>query len=348
MGLLRYLLASLVLASHLGHTVMGGINPGVSAVVVFYMLAGHVVTGLWQKWHHQPGAFSRFYTDRLWRILPQYYAVCAAAALLWMLGAQSPYLSAQPGVLQWLAQLAVVPLSFYMYTGADNFVLVPPAWSLGVELQFYVFAPFLVLLPLRWLALVMAASLSVFVAAQLQWLHTDHFGYRLLPGVLFLFLTGAWLRRCTHAAALGLALLWCAMALYLVWIWHSPAPVPYRRDVALGFVAGLPALALVQWWRRTGAVRPALPITPQVSALLKRADSTLASASYGVFLWHFPVLWAVALVNAPLPARSFSELCWVTLLSTGCALVAHWTIEKPLWKRQRTFTNSQTVCQAVA
>lgn len=348
MGLLRYLLASLVLASHLGHTVTDGINPGVSAVVVFYMLAGHVVTGLWQKWHRQPGAFSRFYTDRLWRILPQYYAVCAAAAVLWMLGAQSPYLSAQPGVLHWLAQLAVVPLSFYMYTGADNFVLVPPAWSLGVELQFYLFAPFLVLLPLRWLALVMAASLSVFVAAQLQWLHTDHYGYRLLPGVLFLFLSGAWLRRCTVRAAPGLLVLWGAMALYLAWIWHSPAPLPYRRDVALGFVLGLPALALVQGWRRSAAVRPALPVWQPAATQLKRVDNTLASASYGVFLWHFPVLWALAFTDTSLESRSMGELVWVTLLSTACALLAHWTIEKPLWKRQRNFANLQTARQAVA
>ena len=130
MGLLRYLLATLVLISHLGHTVLGGINPGVSAVVVFYMLAGHVVAGLWHKWHTQPGALGRFYSDRLWRILPQYLLACLAAALLWRAGAQSPFLAQPPGVLHWLAQFTVVPLAYYMYTGAEGFVLVPPAWSI--------------------------------------------------------------------------------------------------------------------------------------------------------------------------------------------------------------------------
>ena len=96
MGLLRYLLASLVLASHLGHTVLDGINPGVAAVVVFYMLAGHVVAGLWQKWHQQPGALAHFYADRLWRILPQYYAAAAAAALVPRRLSSSPLLPADP------------------------------------------------------------------------------------------------------------------------------------------------------------------------------------------------------------------------------------------------------------
>lgn len=334
MGLLRYLLASLVLASHLGHTVLG-INPGVSAVVVFYMLAGHVVAGLWQKWHQQPGALAHFYADRLWRILPQYYAACAAAALLWWAGAQSPFLAAQPNALHWLAQLAVVPLAYYMYTGADNFVLLPPAWSLGVELQFYLFAPFLVLLRPRLLALVMLASLCFFVAAQAQWLHTDHFGYRLLPGVLFLFLTGAWLRRC--APLLLLLLLWCAMALYLVWVWNAAPILPYRRDVALGFVMGLPLLALVHALRQ----RRASAANTATATAWRRLDNALASASYGVFLWHFPALWALQWAHmAPAP-RGVAELLLVTLISTACAVAAHWGIERPLWQRQRTLVKAK-------
>lgn len=330
MGLLRYFLASLVLVSHLGHTVLGGINPGVSAVVVFYMLAGHVVAGLWQKWHAQPGALGRFYADRLWRVMPQYALACMAAALLWLAGAQSPFLSQQPGPLHWLAQITVVPLAYYMYTGAEGFVLLPPAWSLGVELQFYLLAPFLVLLPGRTLALLMAASLAVFSAAQAQWLNADHFGYRLLPGVLFLFLTGAALRR--RAAPAALATLWLGMCIYLTTVWGQP-PVPYRRDVALGFVLGLPLLALLQQ-RRT------CPPGQRPMGAAPAALQALANASYGVFLWHFPVMWALALGGVALAPRSIAELLLVTTFSTICALAAHHALERPLWAHRRQSWNA--------
>lgn len=342
MGFLRYFLASLVLVSHLGHTVLDGINPGVSAVVVFYMLAGHVVAGLWQKWHALPGAMGRFYADRLWRVMPQYALACLAAALLWKAGAQSPFLAQQqPGPLHWLAQITIVPLAYYMYTGADNFVLLPPAWSLGVELQFYVLAPLVVLAPMRLFAVVMAASLGVFLAAQAQWLNPDHFGYRLLPGVLFLFLTGAALRR--HNMPKTLAVLWVGMCVYLGFIWEQP-PVPYRRDVALGFVLGLPLLALLQYrgshagtFALAAACPPAPTLLPMPSwrSALQALDRLLANASYGVFLWHFPVLWAMALARWAPASRTKGELLAVWLLSTACALMAHYAVERPLWHRQR-------------
>ena len=332
MGLLRYILATLVLVSHLGHTVLGGINPGVSAVIVFYMLAGHVVAGLWEKWHTQPGALMRFYADRLWRIWPQYALVCCVAGWLWWAGAQSPFLAQPPNLFNWLAQLTVVPLAYYMYTGAEGFVLVPPAWSLGVELQFYLLAPFLVLLPARALAGVMAASLAVFAAAQAQWLHADHFGYRLLPGVLFAFLSGAALRRGSLSALL--VGLWLCMCLYVALLWQQP-PLPYRRDVALGLVLGLPMLALLQR-RPTNSTSPAS--IPKARAVFQATCQVLAHASYGVFLWHFPVMWALnlALGSAAPPPHSLATLALVTVCSTACALLAHYALERPLWAHLRS------------
>ncbi|MEX3894770.1 acyltransferase family protein [Paraburkholderia sp. BR10954] len=317
MGTLRYLLASLVLLSHLGYSV-AGLNPGVVAVVIFYLLAGHVVAGLWQKWQSHPAAAGRFYADRLWRILPQYFCALLAATVLWRAGAQSPFLLRSPGLFEWLANLLVIPLGYFMYTGFDSFVLVPPAWSLAVELQFYLLAPWLLRLsPRRW-GLTMLASLTVFAAAQLQWLDTDHFGYRLLPGVLFIFLAGGAIRQ-TRLQSILLAL-WLLMAAYLlVLLLHGPA-VPYNREVALGLVLGLPLLKILRGVRPTG--------------VCESVDRLLANLSYGVFVWHFPVLWSLHVQpGAVRPVQAAAVLALSSLL----ALVTHYGLERAVWTKVRRF-----------
>ena len=76
MGTLRFILALLVMLSHTGLTV-GGLNPGVASVVVFYAISGYVMSALVAKHFSQPGQARHFYIDRLARIYPQYlfYAV---------------------------------------------------------------------------------------------------------------------------------------------------------------------------------------------------------------------------------------------------------------------------------
>jgi peptidoglycan/LPS O-acetylase OafA/YrhL len=326
MGLLRFFLASLVLASHLGHSLWGH-NPGVVAVVVFYMLAGHVVARLWVKQRavgvSGGDALGHFYCDRLLRILPQYLLVLCVASLLWATaGVQSPFLARSPGAGDWAANLVVVPLSYFMYTDIQSFTLVPVAWSLGVELQFYALAPLLLSLTLRRQALWMLASLVIYILAQVQILQPDHFGYRLLPGVLFVFMLGGWLAQ-RHALR-WVIMLWCLGFFYLLSLWFAGNATPYLREVILGLVLGVP---LVFRW-------PFIHRTTQTAAASRwlKFDQWLGHLSYGIFLWHFPVLWAIGLQPPDLaPARLFQ----VWAVSAGTAALAHVLLERPLWTRWR-------------
>jgi len=136
-GFFRFFLASLVLISHMGFTVFG-LNPGVTAVVVFYLLAGQVVCRLWQRQAHlsYPQRVRWFYRDRLWRIAPMYGYVLIVGYTAWLMGADSYFISSTPEVSDWLNNFLVIPLNYYMFNGADTFTLLPPAWSLAVELQF--------------------------------------------------------------------------------------------------------------------------------------------------------------------------------------------------------------------
>ena len=74
-----------------------------------------------------------------------------------------------------------------MFNGSDQYTLIPPAWSLGAEVQFYLLAPFLLIWPKR-LLLAGLLSLGVYLTALSGFINSDWYGYRLLPGVLMFFL----------------------------------------------------------------------------------------------------------------------------------------------------------------
>lgn len=317
MGFLRLILASLVLISHLGISI-AGVNPGVSAVIVFYMLAGHVVARLWQRRPH--AAVGRgalwFWRDRLWRILPMYLFCLSLACVVWLAGAQSPFLARAPQLDDGLANLLIVPLNYYMYTGQDAFTLLPPAWSLAAELQFYLLAPLLFGRPVlaAWAA---TLSFVVFALAQFGILDTDIFGYRLLPGVGFVFLAGTLLARPEPWARRLLLALWLGGAAYAVALLALKLHRPYDLDVALGLALGLPMLAAL--------LRHPLP------AAWQPWQRWAGELSYGLFLLHFPVMWALQLLGTPGP-----RLVWgVWVCSVLLAALGHALVERPLWRRFR-------------
>lgn len=317
MGLLRFILATLVLVSHLSIGVFG-YNVGVASVVLFYVLAGQVVVRLWAKMSQRPGALYFFARDRLLRIFPQYLVAMTLAGLIWLYDPAAGSFDANPSAADWLFNLTIIPLNFYMYNGVDEFILIPPAWSLGAELQFYLLAPLLFGLRGRAQWVTFAASFLIFLLAQMQLLNSDHYGYRLLPGVLFIFLLGACLapQSALYAGRRRLLILWGALAGYLLWLAITQDRVPFRLEVALGLVVGLPVIVLLQ-------SRPA-----QVG-WLKLLNRRAGELSYGIFLFHFPAIWVLQLAGQS--HAGIAAFPMVMLFSLLLAAVGHWLVERPVW-----------------
>lgn len=70
-------------------------------------------------------------------------------------------------------------------------MLVPQAWTLGIELTFYTIAPFLTRQRVVVVLAVMLASLSCkFIMFQADWLHSSAMGYRFFPFELVFFCLG--------------------------------------------------------------------------------------------------------------------------------------------------------------
>lgn len=316
---MRLLLALAVLASHAGVR-LHGLNPGVTAVIGFYLISGYVMTGLLRRHFAAPRRIPAFYLDRLARIMPQYLFYAAATAV-WFLATdrQTLFLTRQPTPVDVLNNLTVVPLNFYMWNGADGFTLIPPGWSLGAELQFYLLAPLLVLWPRAAVALALA-SLAVYGAALAGALNADWFGYRLLAGVLWVFAVGSALfvlqrTRPWAAHALALAAPLLALAVYLVLRSFGLHAVPYHQEVLLGWGLGVVLLHGLSR-RRAG-----------------RLDALAGDLSYGVFLNHFLLIWLLELDQLALTGARLAVLMGASML---LSYATQRLIERPVlaWRRR--------------
>ncbi len=312
-GILRLILAALVAASHAGLSLQG-LNPGVSAVVVFYLLAGYIMHTQLGRHYSAHGGIRWFYLDRVLRIVPVYLLFMSLALLfVHLTGYRSGFMREGLSPSSLLQNALIVPLNFFMYTGIDGSLLIPPAWSLGAELQFYLLAPLLLRRrPAYFIAF--AASAGVFLLAALGILNTDHFGYRLLPGVLFIFLAGAALaaahgqgvpalRAMLPAAATGL------VALALGW-GSDNLTAPFLREVLIGLFLGL-------------------GLTPLLQRLPKRPwDVRLGYLAYGLFLAHFLPIWWFELHPGPAPG-SAAHIGAVLLIALSLAVAAYLLVDRP-------------------
>ncbi|WP_348539571.1 acyltransferase [Rhizobium sp. rho-1.1] len=265
LGTYRLILALLVLYSHSFGTIFGW-NPGVVAVISFLMISGYVMTALMSKNYPTARDIPAFYLDRAARLYPQYlFYLCLTIILVATVGLQSDFVSDhRPASIA--LNFAILPLGFYMF-GLEHALYLPPAWSLGLEVSFYLFFPSFFLANERTKYMMAAASVAVFLLAFSGSINTDWFGYRLLPGTFFIFAIGSWLARGNTRVALGATALFAT--LLIVCLIPSIGVRSYNAEVALGGILGVFAVSSLTRLKRN------------------RVDDYLGNISYGVFLNHF-------------------------------------------------------------
>jgi peptidoglycan/LPS O-acetylase OafA/YrhL len=278
-GTFRFALAQLVVVGHLWPAQR--LASHVYAVFGFYVLSGYLMALVIDRIYGSSLAGScRFLANRALRIYPPYLAVLAlaAAALVWLpdsVERTARYMRVPADGAGWLANLAIFGLS------GEERRIIPPAWSLDVELCFYV--ALAVLLVRR--AEIVAAWLVASVAwTAIQVASGAPFVDRYVPvtAASLPFALGAALHRVRDrlprppAACGPLAVLaFVANAVFSGAVWSRPGITGFYASLALA------ALAVV-------CLRPLEP--RRLPAWLSRADRELGDLSYGIFLCH----WAVA------------------------------------------------------
>lgn len=280
-GYFRFILATFVLASHVGISIQQHFNIGVFAVVCFFMLAGFVVTGLLDKFFYQ-GKFLyvQFYFERFMRIFPQYLFILFLTIIFLL---YSNFYIINFSILNIFSNLTIVLLN--LVDLIDIQVLVSPAWSLGLELKAYLALPLIIYFkPIKIITGIL--SLVVFVLAILQFINTDLYSFNLIPGVLFMFILGVSIYNTTvkkdHNPDLFdrcfplVVYLLMAFLIIIIGI-HKKLLNSDLMEIGLGVMLGFPAILFIA-----------------KSNINIPFNRLLGDLSYGLFLSHFLVIWMIS------------------------------------------------------
>ena len=318
---------------HAGVTAIPG---GFTGVDVFFVISGFLITSIIQT-DLEAGRFSlaTFYRRRVVRIVPalavMLVATLAVGCLLLL-----------PGELRELGRSAAATAGFVSniffwktanyFAGAAESKALLHTWSLGVEEQFYIFFPLLLLLvrkllPGRLPAVLITVILGSFllgVAVELK-----------VPGSaanFYLLPSRAWELALGGLVAVGgvpsvtrpatrAALAWSGLAL-----------------IVLGLFAVGPGSAFPIPWALPSAVGTALLIayTPGTFAarlLSARPAVAIGQVSYSLYLWHWPIIVFYRLtVGATL---TWQATVLLVLASFVAAVASRELVEKPFLARFR-------------
>lgn len=279
-GMFRFFLAVLVAVEHM--LFIKGIYPGVIAVTCFYMLAGYVMVFSFEKnFSGELKNVGRFYVDRVLRIYPMYWiASLLVLGLVVVTGAAEVNLT----FFSVTSFMTLLPLNYWMFLPQvfslnNNSFPLPPAPSLALEFHFYLICPFVILWPpLRHVLIFL--SLYVFYLAGVGRINTYFWGYSLLPGTLYLFLSGIYLyevRKRPHDKLPRIILIAVSAVLFGLLLYFAHQGDLTRQhtfEIIVGFFIAIVAIHVLG------------PIKSE-----SKLDDYLGRLSYPLFISHFLVLW---------------------------------------------------------
>lgn len=323
---LRALAVLAVLAYHAFPEVFPG---GFSGVDVFFVISGFLISSLVAR-DHARGTFSflGFYARRARRILPSLLAVvfaCLAFGWFTMLAREYSVLGRHAAAsAASLANLVFLREVGYFDTAAAAKPLLH-LWSLGVEEQFYLLWPALLVLSLwlrrPWGAALLSASAAASLASAI--FSGDAAAFYLPTSRLWEFASGALLAWAPVVGGVGRL---SALARYrtpagvagLVLIVASAFASADTPPLSVAAIAALGAVLVVA----AGESGPAAKL------LRLPALTWVGRVSYPLYLWHWPILSFAYVIRS---GGETSALARVGLLLASLALAAatHRFVEEP-------------------
>ena len=287
---LQFLRGISVALVFLYHLKIPGFQNGFLGVDIFFVLSGFLMAKLAEK-----SSPLEFYSRRLKRLLPAYLVVIFFTTLIVSI-ITIPSDSNQRTDRIFYDLLALSNISFWSensYFESNAFRPLLNLWSLAVELQFYLLAPFILpFLKKRKLLLGLVILLSLLGSMVLITI-SPKTSFFMLPTRLWEFLFGAFaawhlVRNSTPKVCLLLGLL-AALCLFFVFAFY---PLP---NDSLNVITGHPSLAaLLVVISTTILLIYSIDRFISIKFFLSRIFIKLGDYSYSIYLTHFPI---IVLVN---------------------------------------------------
>jgi peptidoglycan/LPS O-acetylase OafA/YrhL len=348
---LRAVAILLVVAAHAR---MPWLTGGFVGVDVFFVLSGFLITGLLTREVATTGklGFVNFYARRLRRLLPALLTMlvvtCLVAAVVLAPGDQGRQATAAATASIWLSNMhfAFAKLDYFSPDASSNLFL--HTWSLGVEEQFYLIWPALVLwafagkrgtrrYPGRLKTTMLLVGAASLVACLLLTRSAPQMAFYLMPLRAWQFAVGAlaWLHfgsgdsmnpedeadRLTPSTRAWLG--WSGLGLIIlcaVWLNEN---VPYPGWRALLPTLGAAAVLAAGSQGSTQGVSKPLSLRPM---------QAIGRISYAWYLWHWPVL----LLGASLvPTANGVYRAALVAVSLLLAAISYAGVESPIRHQAR-------------
>jgi len=310
--------------------------PGDLGVSAFFVLSGLLITWLLLREYAADGTVSlrRFYTRRVLRIFPAYYAFLAVSFAI-------DSVRGQP----WGSSLGLSSLfylvNYYNALNGHPVTSIAHAWSLGIEEQFYLLWPMLLLLLLRGGAARAARVLTGVIVAVVVWRSVLYAGFHvgsayvynafdtrfdnLAVGCLLALTTGT-PRAQAIAARLSASPLAPLLTLVLLVVSRAAIGNTYHYTVGFTVDAVLVAVFIIQMLQ--------LYRTRLWSWLESPVVRYLGVISYPLYLWH---PWGLGAGHHIHVGGAAGEFAAGILACIALASASYFVVERPFLALKRRF-----------
>lgn len=332
-GAFRLFLASMVVVHH-----SFPVRMGAWAVYLFFTLSGYWIARMWfAKYSKSTNPLITFYVSRWWRLAPV-FIVCSflAVCLQLYLGNLSP---PESWPLWIVRQIPIVG-------SASAGLILPPAWSLDVEMQFYLIAPLLL-----WVVWRMRLGIAWITFGLTLVLSTLHFVLRGHPEApvfwpfASLFLLGILIDRSNWQPKLIHAILGLGLFAFLTTLFYAlPGGLDgiWQRGADLPTVTDLQSMGAELWWL-VGAIVCIPFVAWNVHQRSGHFDRWLGNLAFPLYLFHWmprDVYYHFVNWNQPL-GWNLALLVGNVLTAFGGAILILHFVDTPLDRLRGKWVNSR-------